>query len=322
MSNHTWLHTLRSDPSPLFKEQLHRRLREHPAAAAAAPATGRRRVALSAAAVMVLSALLAVPAVRASASQFLSLFRVANFVAVQVEPSRLDRLEAEQLEIGKLIGEHVQVLADPGPPRAVASLDEAASAVGMPLAVPQWLPNDSRILELAVTGERIVQITASAVRLQQVMDALGITDLSAPAELDGQIVNLRVPPVAMVRYDHANGRRSRLFQARAPQVTLPSSVDLQVLGEIGLRILGLTPADARQFAQAIDWHSTLLVPIPPIVSSFRQVSISGRPGIVLQHQPPEQSPTTVVLWSTSDRVFALVSIAGIDDVLTMAESIR
>jgi hypothetical protein len=105
-------------------------------------------------------------------------------------------------------------------------------------------------------------------------------------------------------------------------VTLPESVDLQALGEIGLRILGLSAADARQFAQAIDWHSTLLVPIPPVVSSFRHVTINGRPGIALQHQPREQSPTSVVLWSTEDRVFGLVSIAGMQDALAMAESVR
>jgi hypothetical protein len=192
----------------------------------------------------------------------------------------------------------------------------------MPIAVPQWLPDGSSILEMTVMGERVVQITANAVRLQQVMDALGITDLSAPAALDGQVISFRVPPVVMVRYDHANGRRSRLLQARAPQVTLPTSVDLPTLGEIGLRILGLSPADARQFAQAIDWQSTLLVPIPPVVSSFRQVSINGRSGIVLQHQPPDQSPTSVVLWSTPDRVFALVSITGVEQVLAMAESVR
>jgi hypothetical protein len=276
---------------------------------------------LTGTAVVILSALLAVPAVRASASQFLALFRVNTLVAVQVQPNRLDRLKAEQLEVGKLIGEHVQVLAEPGPPLAVGSLGEAGRAAGMPIAVPRWLPPDSQIIETAVMGERVVQITASAVRLQQVMDALGINDLSAPAALDGQVVNIRVPPVVMVRYEHGT-RRTRLFQAQLPQVTLPTTVDLSALGEIGLRILGLSPADARQMARAIDWHSTLLVPIPPVVSSFRQVTINGRQAIVLQHQPPDQSLTSVVLWSTTDRVFALVSIASLEQVLAMAESVR
>lgn len=318
--NDAFMNALRQEPSPEFKEHVRRRLRDEDATALA-PVRSRRRFALAAAAVVILSALLAVPAVRASASRFLSLFRVANFVAVQVEPGRLDRLEANELEIGKLIGEHVQVLADPGPPIAAASLEQAASTAGMSLALPQWLPNDTRIIETAVMGERVLRINASATRLQQVMDALGITDLTAPPELEGQVVNVRVPPVVMVRYEHGN-RRSRLFQARVPQVTLPTSVNLATLGEIGLRILGLSPADARRFAQATDWHSTLLVPIPPGVKSFKRVSINGRPGIVLQHQPPDQSPTSVVLWSTPDRVFALVSIAGLEDVLGMAESVR
>jgi len=315
-----WMNALRREPSAEFKEQLRRRLRNDEAAAQA-PAPSYRRFILAAAAVVLLSVLLAVPAVRASAAQFLSLFRVVNIVAVKVEPSRLDSLKAQDLEIGKLIGEHVEVLVDPGPPVPVGSIDEAASVAGMPIAVPQWLPEDSKIIETAVMGERVLRITASANRLQQVMDALGITDLTAPPALEGQVVNVRVPPVVMVRYEHGN-RRTRLFQARVPQVTLPTSVDLATLGEIGLRILGLSQADAHQFAQAIDWHTTLLVPVPPGVSSFRQVSVGGRPGILMQHQPPDQSPTSVVLWSTPERVFALVSIDGLDQVLNMADSVR
>ena len=315
-----FLNALRQEPSPEFTEHVRRRLRDDEGAPAV-PARSWRQLALAAAAVMALSALLAVPAVRASASQFLSLFRVTNFVAVQVQPNRLDRLEAQQLEIGKLIGEHVQVVVDPGPPVAAASLDQAASIAGMSIAVPGWLPNDSRVLETSVMGERVVRITASATRLQQVLDALGISDLTAPPELEGAVVNVRVPPVVMVRYEHGN-RRSRLFQAQLPQLTLPGSVNLATLGEIGLRILGLAPDDAHRLAHAIDWNSTLLVPIPPVVSSFRQITINGRPGMLLQHQPQGQAPTSVVLWSNTDRVFALVSIASLEDVLAMAESVR
>jgi hypothetical protein len=321
--NDAFMNALRQEPSPELKEQLRRRLRDEESDTLA-PARPRRHFALAAAAVVILAVLLAVPDVRASASEFLSLFRVTSFVAVPVDPSRLDRLEAQDLEIGKLIGEHVQVLADPGPPTAAASLDQAASSAGMRVAVPQWLPRDSRIIETTVTGERVVRITASATRLQQVMDALGISDISAPPELEGRSVNVRVPPVVMVRYEHyeQGGRRSRLFQAHVPQVTLPASVNLATLGEIGLRIVGLSPDDARRFAQAMDWNSTLLVPIPPVVSSFRQVTINDRPGMLLQHQPPGQAPTSVVLWSTTDRVFALASIARLEDVLAMAESVR
>jgi hypothetical protein len=62
--------------------------------------------------------------------------------------------------------------------------------------------------------------------------------------------------------------------------------------------------------------------VPPNASSFRQVDIGGHLGVLIQHQPPNQSPTSMIVWSTSDRVFALVSIARLEHVFAMAESVR
>ena len=154
------------------------------------------------------------------------------------------------------------------------------------------------------------------------MDALGINDLDVPPGLDGQVVNVRVPPVVMIRYEHQDGRRTRLFQARTPQVTLPDSVNMPALGEIGLRILGLPPTEANQFARTIDWHSTLVVPVPPNASSFQQVDIGGREGVLIQHHPQDQSPHTTIVWSTPERVFAMVSIQHVAEVTAMASSVR
>jgi hypothetical protein len=322
MTNEAWLRALRTDPSPLFKAELRERLRAQEAAPLAARREWPRRALVPAAAVLVVGVLISVPGVRASVAQFVSLFRVINVVAVPVDSSRIERLKADDLQIGALIGEHVQVVQDPGPPLDVPSFADAAAAAGMTLATPQWLPNNTRVIETAVVGERVMRVTANSQRLQQVMDALGIKDLTVPAGLDGQVVNVHVPPVVMIRYDHQNGRRSRLFQARTPQLTLPNSIDVQALGEIGLRILGLPPAEAKQFAHAIDWHTTLVVPVPPNASSFQQVEIGGHRGVLIQHQPRNQSPTSTIVWSTPERVFALVSIQGVADAMTMATSVR
>jgi hypothetical protein len=315
-----WLHALRSDPSPLFKAQLRERLQ----AQEPAPDTrlGWRRPLVAAAAVVAVTVLISVPGVRASVAQFVSLFRVVNVVGVPVDASHLDRLKAEDLQIGALIGEHVQVVQDPGAPVNVASLADAAAAAGITVATPQWLPANTQVIETAVMGERVMRVTADSGRLQQVMDALGINDLSVPAGLDGHVVAVRVPPVVMIRYDHQNARRSRLFQARTPELTLPNSIDVQALGEIGLRILGLPPAEAKQFAHAIDWHTTLVVPVPPNATSFRQVDVNGHRGVLIQHQPRNQSPTTTIVWSTPERVFALVSIQHVAEVMAMASSVR
>jgi hypothetical protein len=322
MTNEAWLRALRSDPPPLFKAELRERLRAQEAAPLPNRREWPRRALVAAAAVLVVGVLISVPGVRASVAQFVSLFRVINVVAVPVDSSRMDRLKADDLQIGTLVGEHVQVVRDPGPPLDVPSFGDAAAAAGMTLATPEWLPNNTQVIETAVMGERVMRVTADSRRLQQVMDALGINDLTVPAGLDGQVVNVHVPPVVMIRYDHQNGRRSRLFQARTPQLTLPNNIDVQALGEIGLRILGLPPAEAKQFAHAIDWHTTLVVPVPPNASSFKEVDISGHRGVLIQHQPRNQSPTTTIVWSTPQRVFALVSIQNVADVMAMASSVR
>ena len=319
-----WLHSLRGDPAPRFKAQLRERLRGQEPVAERRREWPRRAL-IAAAAVIVVAVLVSVPGVRASVAQFVSLFRVVNVVGVPVNSTGLDRLKAADLQIGALIGEHVQVVQDPGPPMNVASFADAEAAAGMKLATPQWLPHDTQVIETAVMGERVLRVTASSVRLQQVMDALGINDLTVPPGLDGHVVNVRVPPVVMVRYHHGDEkspRRSRLFQARTPQLTLPNSIDVRALGEIGLRILGLPPVEAKAFAKAIDWNTTLVVPVPPNATSFRQVDIGEHRGVLIEHQPRNQAPTHLIVWSTPERVFALASIAHVAEATAMATSVR
>jgi hypothetical protein len=314
------LNALRRDPSPEFSAQLQRRLRALDASAP--PRSSRiplRALAASAAAILVAAGLLAVPAVRASVASFLALFRVTNIVGVTVDPRRLDALESQQLDLRTLIGENAQVVQDPGGSTPMVSLDQAASAAGYPLKLPAWLPQDARIIEMSVSGEGMVRLTANAARLQQVMAALGITDLQVPAGLDGQILTARVPKGVMIRWEH-EGRRTRFFQAPSPQITLPQGVDLAALGEIGLRILGLPPADARGLAKVIDWTGTLIVPLPASVHEMRRVEINGKPGIAVRYT--DRSPTAMVLWSGGGRVFGIVSLQEISDVLQMARSVQ
>jgi hypothetical protein len=315
----TWLYALRREPPAPFKDQLRQRLRQDQPAAT--PWWSHRQIATLLLGVALAAALLAVPAVRASAASLLSWFRVVNFAAVPVDRNRFDVLESQGLDIKALIGEHVQVLQDPGDPVAVASVAQAGAVAGIDVRLPQWLPDGTTIIETAVAGEQAVQVTANAPRLEQVMQALGIDDLPVPAGLHGQAVTVRVPPVVLVRYDHG-GRRTRFLQARAPEIAMPAAIDLAAVGEVGLRILGVQPAEARRFARTIDWHTTLIVPIPPTASTIRYVDVAGAHGIAVEHQPHNQSRTNTVLWSTGDRVFAMVSIQEKEQVLAMANSVR
>jgi hypothetical protein len=315
---------LKKEPEGKWVESLRLRLRQDEIANDLSPRPRYWRWVAVAASFLLVAGLLQVPAVRASAESFLSLFRVVNFVAVKVDPDRFRALNDSHLDLERLIGEHVQILEDPGPPQSVASLEDAAAIAGSDLKMPSWLPPDTRIIEVTVAGERAARVTADSNRLNEIMDALGITDLRAPAGLDGQSVTIRVPPVVMVRFETGGSavRRTRLMQARAPEIAMPPGIDLSALSEIGLRMLGVSRDAARQFARTIDWNSTLIVPLPPTIQSFREVEIGGRPGIAISYQPPNESPTTMLLWTRDGRVFAMQSIQEMEIAIAMADSVQ
>jgi hypothetical protein len=44
--------------------------------------------------------------------------------------------------------------------------------------------------------------------------------------------------------------------------------------------------------------------------------------VLIQHQPRNQSPTSTIVWSTSERVFAVVSIQHVAEAMAMATSVR
>jgi hypothetical protein len=323
----TQLNSLRREPPPAFAARLQASLHRHDVAPSKVEWSRLRSIAASALVVLAIVGLLSVPAVRASAQSFLALFRVVNFVAVPVDENRLARLAAENLDPPHLIGEQLQVLEDSGPPTSVASPEQAGAAAGFAVRTPAYMPTAVYPSGIEVKGQQHMQVTPNTERLRQVMDTLSINDLEIPQGLDGGIVDVRVPPVVMMRYDRGGALAAQLLQAKSPAVSLPNGLDLRALGEIGLRVLGLPPIEAREFAAAIDWHTTMIVPLPANASSFKQVNINGHPGVSIERssRAPNGSSrvSTVLLWSADGMVFGLEG-PGLSsvDALRMAESLK
>jgi hypothetical protein len=329
----TVLSSLREEPPPEFAARLRARLRDgetHPARA-----SGRAwpvlRVAASLAVVGVAAALLAVPSVRAGAASLLARFRVVHFVAVEVDPSRVEQLRASEMDLPGLIGGNVEVLEDPGPPVAAASPEEAGAATGVRVRVPGWLPPDVTLRATAYRGPRRVRVVADTARLEQLLDFLGIEDVQVPPALDGQTATIDVPALVRLTYANDRGAEAHFLQARSPEVELPEGVEIEALAEIGLRILGFGAAEAKRFAQVIDWRSTMLVPIPAGDARFKRVDINGRPGLLVARTVPatgSASPAPparevqMLIWSADGMVYAIRGNFRDESVLRMAYSTR
>jgi hypothetical protein len=280
--------------------------------------TSRRLVAPSLVAVFLI-AIVALPSGRASAQAFLDLFRVAHVAAVPVNMDRLNQLTQRGLDISSMIGSQVEVLTDPGPAQFYATPAVAASAAGLTLHEPTILPPGLVLVRTEMKGERAARVKADTSKLQEVLTALDIGDIAVPPGLDGQTATIRVPPI--VRTFYANGKQEvSLFQARSPEITLPPGLDLPPLAEIGLRIAGLGSGEAHTLAQAIDWRSTMLVPIPAGASNFRQIDLQGSRGLFIE--PTSQRGPRGVMWSRNGAIYAMTGNIGSETLLQIAASVQ
>jgi hypothetical protein len=160
-----------------------------------------------------------------------------------------------------------------------------------------------------------------------VLDALGLHDVEVPEELDGETAMITILPMVMTEFAEGE-RRASLMQGPIPEVLMPAGVDLAQLGEIGLRMMGLPAVEAREFAKKVDWNTTLVVPVPPTATRFRQVLVGGSQGVEIEgpivdpETRVEKGNWNLLLWSKDGRVYGIRSTMRLTDVLAMAHSLQ
>ena len=317
----------RREPDPGFARSLRAHLRSLENEAPVRRPRWRSAFA-GAAALAALAALFMLPAVRATAQSVLDLFRVRDFAVVTIDAGRMDQLKAQKFDAKSLLGSHVERLTDPGPPQYFSSIEAAAAAAGFTPARPMDLPSRLKLDSVFVSGESRQRVTVDTQPLRDLMNALDIRDLTVPPGLDGQQVSVYVPKVMAQRYRNDRSAKVAFIQAASPEVGLPPGVDLARFGEIGLRVLGLKPADANRLARSIDWRSTLLVPVAANATTFQQITVNGARGMYLEnsddHGKPDgtDQPRGVVLWSRDGRIYALAGNLEHSGLVAMAESVR
>jgi hypothetical protein len=350
-----FLTRFRKEPRAEFARALYQKIDQPVAPGAVRERPGWTRWRLwrpalaGAAAFIVIASVFVVPDVRAAAQEFLNLFRVRRFVAVSVDPARFEQLENSQVDLRALIGASTEVIEKPGEPQLAGSAEEAGQLAGITVRTPSVLPQGYSLLGIKVQPQGTLRFTADTTKIQTIIDAIGASDVAIPPQLNGASVTVTKPPVVVMTY--ARGRDNvALVQARSPDVALPDGVNLRELGEIGLRVAGLPADEARQFAQSVDWNSTLVIPIPLNTSSFQQADVRGTTGLLIHteesgkwftraRQTAEQAaeqmaetegipgvdparPAWVLLWSEGDMVYALAGHVDRVDLMNMANSLN
>ena len=330
-----FLYEFRKEPRPEFAQSLHIRLNQE---SEEEPHDSKRiwRPVLALMGLLgVVTVLLSFPSARAAAQQFLDLFRVQHFVAVSIDPSRIAQIE--QLQNGKfdlkaLLSRDLQVLKDPGEPQDASDVAEASKATGMEVRLPLVLPEGIIQTGIQVIGEGLARFTADTSKLASILESLDITDVQIPSQLNGAVITVRVPPCVFATYSRGQGKAqvACLTQANSPEITLPGGVFLPDLVQIGLRVAGLSTDEARRLAYSVDWHSTLMVPVPVNAASFREVELRGTKGLLIEtragngqqnsNQPRMKSGSTL-LWAEGSKVYALSGTVRSIELLEMANAL-
>jgi len=319
------LYGLRRDPPADFARQLLKSLHEQPEG----PRYGGKFVAVLVASVALVAAF-AVPSVRAAAQAFLDMFRVVNFAAVPVDEQAMQRLVGKQYGPAQLLGDQFQVIHQPGPPTTYATAAEAGAAAGIHVQLPTWMPPGWSADQAAFTVQdsQAARITADTTKLEQLLTSLDIRDIQIPAGLNGKTATIEVHPTVMASWTH-DRQHLAILESLSPQMEFTAGTDLATLGEIGLRILGMSSTDAHRSAQNIDWRTTLLVPIPPNATSFKEITVKGSTGLLIE-AAPKRPPTDglppfrneILLWAADGEVFAAQGTVAPDELVAIAQNLQ
>ena len=103
-------------------------------------------------------------------------------------------------------------------------------------------------------------------------------------------------------------------------MTYPPDVDPTLLGEALLQVLGIEPAAAHQLAQSIDWTSTMLLPIPQDLGTYREVTVDGTTGVAVE--PFDSGNDPAIVWQKDGMVYMMTGPIPVDELIIQANALQ
>lgn len=262
--------------------------------------------------IVAVAILMAFPSVRAAAGEFLGLFRVQTFAPISVSTQQLALLEQlgeEGLEPGEFV-----VTEEIGEPETVDSPEEAAALAGY---TPKELPNRGELIRTYMMSGGAGHLIVDLEGARAIVAAAGADPLLLPDSLNGARVDVTVHDSVGLLYDSG----VMLVQTPSPDVNYPADVNPTVLGEALLQVLGTEPGEARRIAESIDWTSTLLLPIPQSLGTYREANVNGVVGVVLE--PFDADAEAAVVWQKDGMVYMMrAGRLSVDELLALANTVR
>ena len=240
----------------------------------------RRRWVASAAAALVAVMVVGTPAGRATAADFLALFRSERVAAVAADEDSL-RTTAEALgQLG-----HADDVSEIEPVE-VADVAAAMKRTGLAVTVPDpaTLPEDASARPaVGVTDEQQLRFTFRAAATRAYLSQFDEGDRPLPAGYDGATLVVNLPAAVLQNYRGPDGTPA-LLVGHSGTVTaeVDGDIDLDALRGFLLDLPGLPEPVVRQLAAIDDWRTTLPVPIPIDHLGSQETTVDGADAILVE----------------------------------------
>ena len=262
-------------------------------------------------ALLALTLIVAVPGARAFASQLLDLFRVQRVTILPIDPTGMERLNGNYgNQLSDLVSASITMNQEPSDPVEVADAQQASELAGFNVRVPQT----EAPTRIEVVSGADFSIKIDREQAQALLEEAGRNDLVLPESIDGANVSVEIPASVSLAYgtcpklekegdgfpeEGSPGRRYRdcilVAQIPSPTVSAPPNLDIAQLARIALEFGGMTPEQATEFTETVDWTSTLVIPIPRNAASYQEVQVDGVTGSLIE-RPSDDAPQFALIW--------------------------
>ncbi len=292
-------------------------------------------------AILALTLIVSIPATRALADQLLSLFRVQQVAVVPVDFTGMQQLTGQGpigQQVSQLLSTSITMTQKPGDPLTATDAAQASQLAGFSVRLPEGkTPSQISVMKASAFTFKIDRAKAQAL-----LDEAGRGDLVLPASVDGQGISVSIPAGVSVAYGTCpspkDGEVKREFGAESPArryadcvlfaqipsptVSAPADVNVAQLAQIGLEFTGMSREEAAAFTASVDWTSTLVIPIPRNAATYKQVSVDGVSGTLIERPSDEDGSQFSLIWVKDGVIYAIGGLgSNAEQAVQMANSL-
>ncbi|HEV2522438.1 MAG TPA: hypothetical protein VGT24_08660 [Candidatus Acidoferrales bacterium] len=303
----------------------------------------RRPVLMGTVVIVVVALSVSIPAVRSGLQKALGSLRMQKVQAVNVDFSPFVDANANpslHQMVTQMISDKVQVLVNEND-QPVSDAAEASKVAGFHAQLVTARKDSPK---LVVGGEHKLDVTVDRARLQAIANEAGHTELTLPSSIDGASLDVQIPRSVNAQYGTCPGPSTatdaiasnitgptptttqfsdclRLREGPSPIINIPAGLDVANLAQIGLETGGMSPTQARDFLQTIDWKATLTMTVPRFLRSYEEVKIGGTRGTLLS-MAGRRGPGYMLVWAKDGIAYTLTGFGDSSQAVGLANSIK